>query len=209
MHSKCGSRMACAPHPYTWSFTLFSVLPTPFYIQCKYILSLYIKVFFFCTCFLNRISSDAAPVPMPIPSRHFFRFLIFDHFVQLCFFFTFLVLMRVDQLITRGLGQEVPLPLGAPPPIFAHLLRHQFVTFCETLKLTGRVFFELYRFPLRHFLTGFRSQVLNVLKFFKNRVAKQIANKYNHNRINTFSTKPSFWFSKFWNFDFLKFIFLE
>ena len=92
--------------------------------------------------------------------------------------------MRVGPLLTGGLGQEVPLPLGLPPPVSAHLLGYQFVTFCENLKMTGRIFVELYPFSLRHFLTVFRPKVLNDWKFVKNRVLKQIANKNHHKTHN-------------------------
>ena len=91
---------------------------------------------------------------MPILShRYFLVFFYLDHVVPL-WFFTFLVLMMVNPLLTGGLGQEVPLPLGPPPPVPAHLIGHQFVI-CENLKMTGLIFFELYRVLLRHFLTDF------------------------------------------------------
>ena len=127
---------------------------------------------FFCMCFWNRISSHADPVPMPILRRRYFcSFFIFDHFVPL-WLFTFSVLMRVNHLLTGGLGQEVSLLLRSPPPVFAHLLGHRFFTFCENWEMTGWIFFELYRFLLSHFLTDFWSKVLIVWKFVKNRFFK-------------------------------------
>ena len=106
--------------------------------------------------------------------------------------------MRVDPLLAGWLGQELPLPLRPPPPVFAHLFGHHFVTFCENLKMTGWIFFELYRFLWRHFLSDFRSKVLNAWKLVKNQVFKQIANKIITKCIITCSTKLLSLIFKIW-----------
>ena len=87
-------------------------------------------------------------------------------------------------LPTWGLGQQVSLPLGPPPPVFAHHLGHQFVTLCEILKRTGRIFLSYVDFCYVSFWLIFLLKVLSVWKFVKNGVLKCIANKGNRKTHN-------------------------
>ena len=134
----------------------------------------------FCTCFWNRISSHAVPVPIPILSLRYFFVFWFSTILCRFGFFTFLVLMRVNPLLTGGLGQEVPTRFsgitatGSCTPSWTSI-RHLMWKFEDD----GPDIFRVIGIDFCYvtFWLFFLAKLLNLWKLVKNRVFKSNAKK--------------------------------